>query len=493
MSDDRTTDDRTTGARAPDGTTPGARAPDGTTPGAGAPDGTTSDGPTTGGPTTGGSTTGGAAPAVEEPRLTTRRTDRRRAPRHVLAVLPFAVAGLISLLLSGNTLRPLEHITTIEARMASKSDYFKDPEVQRLLLRHGLRVDIHRLGSRGIATQSLRGMDVVFPSGQPAAKLILDRQDRSVRSVRPFVSPLVLGTFHDYAETLVEAGVATPQPAPGRTTLYYDLDMVRFMRLLDGVDDPRSPKDGTGRTADTWNGIGYDDITRDGGSNSGRVLVRTSNVCESNAAGTYLSLLAFVANGNRTPGTRPPGTRTPGARTGSGARPAADAVQRLAAEIKPLIDLQGMWADEQAESYFSDLGESIAPVSLLYEHQYLAHQIAHHDRNGEQDTSRVLLYPTPYALTEPQLISLTGRGDRLVEVIQEDEDLRRRAIELGFRVRFSGADGTSDQLNAYLAEHAIQVPRENSDRTKVYEPDLEVLEEIIDHVGDCPPPVRDTP
>ncbi|WP_318275540.1 hypothetical protein [Streptomyces pharetrae] len=440
------------------------------------PDGTTPD------RIPGDRTPDGATPAIEEPRLTTRRTDRRRVPRHVLAVLPFAVAGLISLLLSGNTLRPLEHITTIEARMASKSDYFRDPEVQRLLLRHGIRVDIHRLGSRGIATQSLRGMDVVFPSGQPAAKLVLDRQERSVRSVRPFVSPLVLGTFRDYAETLVEAGVATPQPAPGGT-LYYDLDMVRFTRLLDGVDDPRSPKDGTGRTADTWNGIGYDDISRDGRSNSGRVLVRTSNVCESNAAGTYLSLLAFVANGNRTPGTR----------AGGDTRLAADAVQRLAAEIKPLIDLQGMWADEQAESYFSDLGESIAPISLIYEHQYLAHQIAHHDRHGEQDTSRVLLYPTPYALTEPQLISLTGKGDRLVQVIQEDEDLRRRAIELGFRVRFSGADGTSDQLNAYLAEHAIQVPRENSDRTKVYEPDLEILEDIIDLVGDCPPPVRDTP
>jgi hypothetical protein len=464
LSDDRTPEDR-----APDDSTPAGRRSD---------DGTSADSRPDDG------TPAGSTP-IEEPRLTTRRTDRRRLPRHVLAVLPLAVAGLISLLVSGNTLRPLERITTIEARMASKSDYFKDPEVQRLLLRHGIRVDIHRLGSRGIATQSLEGMDVVFPSGQPAAKLVLDRQDRSVRSVRPFVSPLVLGTFRDYAETLVAAGVATPQqPADGTgPTLYYHLDMARFTGLLDGVDDPKDPRDGTGRTADTWNGIGYDDTSRDGSSNSGRVLVRTSNVCESNAAGTYLSLLAFVANGNRTPGTR----------NGDDSRIAANAVQRLAAEIKPLIDLQGMWADEQAESYFSDLGESIAPISLLYEHQYLAHQIAHHDRNGEQDTSRVLLYPTPYALTEPQLISLTDRGDRLVEIIANDEDLRRRALELGFRVRFSGADGTSEQLNAYLAAHGIQVPRENTDRTKVYEPDLEILEDIIDYVGDCPPPVRDTP
>ncbi|WP_405886594.1 hypothetical protein OG739_11900 [Streptomyces longwoodensis] len=425
-------------------------------------------------------------PAIEEPRLTTRRVRRRRTPRHVVLAVPVALAGLISLLVSGNTLRPFDRITTLEARMASKSDYFRDPEVRRLLLAHGLRVDIHRLGSRGIATQSLTDTDVVFPSGQPAAKLILDRQDRSVRSVRPFVTPLVLGTFRDYAETLVRAGVATRQPAPdGTPTLYYDLDMPAFMGLLDGTDHGRATadQDHDGRTegADTWNGIGYD--TTGGHSNSGRVLVRTSSVCESNAAGTYLSLLAFVAGGNTTPGTR--GADDPGA--------AREEVRALAARIRPLISLQGMWADDQADSYLSDLGESIAPLSLLYEHQYLAHQIAYRKRYGSEDTARVLLYPTPYALTEPQLISLTDDGDRLVRVLEKDEKLRERAIELGFRVRFSGEDGTSARLNAYLRAHAVQVPVPNADRTKSYEPDLDVLEQLITSIGTCPPPDRDAP
>ncbi|MFE7646564.1 hypothetical protein [Streptomyces phaeoluteigriseus] len=427
-----------------------------------------------------------SARAVEEPRLGTRQVGRRRVPRHVVGALPIALAGLIALLISGNTLRPFERIVTLEARMASKSDFFRDPEVQRLLLGHGIRVDIRRLGSRGIATQSLTGTDVVFPSGQPAAKIILDRQDRSVRSVRPFVTPLVLGTFRGYADTLVKAGVATPQRAPGGgPTLYYDLKMSAFMGLLDGTDGGRgtADQDGDGRPegADTWNGIGFDTVR--GRSNSGRVLVRTSNVCESNAAGTYLSLLAFVANGNTAPGTE--NVNDP--------RLAQNAVTDLAARIKPLISLQGMWADEQADSYLSDLGESIAPISLIYEHQYLAHQIAHHDKSGEQDTDRVLLYPTPYALTEPQLISLTDGGDRLVRLLQEDGELRDRAIELGFRVRFSGEDGTSERLNAYLGDHGIQAPAANPDQTKSYEPDLEVLERIITYVGTCPPPVQDTP
>ncbi|MCF3135181.1 hypothetical protein [Streptomyces olivochromogenes] len=419
---------------------------------------------------------------AEEPRLTVRRA-RRRFPRHVLVALPLALAGPVSLLLPGDKPVPYRHITTIQARMASKSDFFKDPEVRRLLLKHGIRVDIHRLGSRGIATQSLKGMDVAFPSGQPAAKLILERerrQGRSVKSARPFATPLVLATFRDYAETLVKAGVATPQPGTSEgDTLYYNLKMDKFMGLLDGKDDPKNRLDGTGATADTWNGIGFDKVG--GRSNGGRVLVRTSSVCESNSAGTYLSILAFVANGNSTPGTANP----------NNPKLAADSVQRLSEKIKPLINLQGMWADEQADSYFSDLGESIAPVSVIYEHQYLAHQIEYHDRHHRQDTDRVLLYPTPFALTEPQLIALTDKGDRLSDLIESDGELRDRAVELGFRVRFSGEDGTSERLNTYLHDHGVQVPAQNTDETKVYEPDLKVLESIINYVGNCPPPVQD--
>ncbi|EPH43607.1 hypothetical protein STRAU_3335 [Streptomyces aurantiacus JA 4570] len=388
-----------------------------------------------------------------------------------MAAMPLALAGLLALLVSGNTLRPFERVTTIDGKMASKSDYFKDPEVQRLLLKHGIRVDIHRLGSRGIATQSLRGMDVVFPSGQPAARLIMRQQQRSVRTARPFVTPLVLGTFRDYAKTLVAAGVARPQRAPGGgETLYYDLDMKNFLKL---IEDQK-----------TWNGIDFDEHTDR--SNAGRVLVRTSSVCESNSAGTYLSILAFVKNGNQAPGTE----RGRHRRAGVGG-PAADPVLDVAEQVKPLINLQGMASDEQADSYFSDEGESIAPVSLIYEHQFLKHQVDHQKKRGKQDSRRVLLYPSPHALTEPELISLGERGDRLTDLMESDAALRRRAIELGFRVRFSGEDGTSEQLNAYLREHDVQVPTPNPDQTKVDAPDLNALERIINHVGSCPPAGRD--
>lgn len=33
----------------------------------------------------------------------------------------------------------------------------------------------------------------------------------------------------------------------------------------------------------------------------------------------------------------------------------------------------------------------------------------------------------------------------------------------------------------------------NADRTKSYEPDLDVLEQLITSIGTCPPPDRDAP
>ncbi|MEV0623504.1 hypothetical protein AB0I81_60025 [Nonomuraea sp. NPDC050404] len=414
---------------------------------------------------------------AQEPRLRIRDVDRPRSrvPIHVIVALPLALIGLIALLATGNALRPFESITVIEARMGSKSDYFEDPEVQRLLLKHGLVVVIRRLGSRSIAMQSLEGLDVVFPSGQPASELIRQlirkRQGPPPNSMSPFVTPLVLGTFRAYAETLVERGVATRQPAEsGGETLYYDLDMQKFIQLLDNLPDSYSY--GRAEGADTWNGLGFD--KHPGRSNSGRVMVRTSSVCESNSAATYLSILAFVANGNK----------PPGAGKASKAEEMREAGQ-VAEKIKPLINIQGLEAAEQDEGYFSHDGENMAPIVLKYEHQYLAYQIEYEQKRHRPDTNRVLLYPTPHALTEPQLISLSSKGDRLVDLVKKDSELRQRAIELGFRVSFSEEDGTSNPLNNYMRKQGIQVPNPNHDEIKVSEPNLDVLEQMIKSVGSC--------
>ncbi|WP_244204288.1 hypothetical protein [Streptomyces africanus] len=402
-------------------------------------------------------------PTTEEPRLTVTRPPRRRLRRALALALPVPVIGLVLLVTSGNLLLPLRQVVTIEAKMASKRDFFQDPVVERLLMKHGFRVHITNMGSREIAKQDYEGYDIVFPSGQPAADLISRERARANRPVllyRPFVSPIVLATYRDYAEVLTVEGVAERLPGPGDRPMYYTLDMRKFIDLAHGrrKGTQRDSRDGY-----RWDEIDHDDLVRNGN----KILAQTSDICESNSAGTYLGLVAFVEHGNDAPDSE------------------AEAEQ-LARKIKPLLVEQGLPSAERAETYLSPDGHSIAPISVIYEHQFLAHQIRHRAEKGKTDDERVLLYPSTRFVTEPQLVALTGDGARLGELISTDHELQRRAVELGFRARNATGGETSDELTRFLTERHIPVPTTSSDDTRAVLPSLPLLEKMIEIVGDCP-------
>ncbi|GGW30789.1 hypothetical protein [Streptomyces caelestis] len=407
-------------------------------------------------------------PATEEPRLTVTRPPRRRLRRALASALPVPVIGLVLLVTSGNLLLPLRQVVTIEAKMASKRDFFQDPVVERLLMKHGFRVHITNMGSREIAKQDYEGYDVVFPSGQPAADLISRERARANRPVllyRPFVSPIVLATYRDYAEVLRVEGVATRLPGPGGRPMYYTLDMRKFLDLAHGK---RTLGKNRVVQRDSKGGYRWDEIDRkDRVRNGNKILAQTSDICESNSAGTYLGLVAFVEHGNDAPD--------------NGAE-----AEQLARKIKPLLVEQGLPSSERAETYLSPDGPSIAPISVIYEHQFLAHQIGHQAEKGTTDDERVLLYPSTRFVTEPQLVALTGDGARLGELISTDPELQHRAMELGFRARNATSGATSDELTRFLTERQIPVPTTSSDDTRAVLPSLPLLEKMIEVVGDCP-------
>ncbi len=398
-----------------------------------------------------------------EPRLKVIAPAVASAPRsRVPWLIPRIVAAATALcaivvLAQGHTTLPFQRIVTIEAKMASKSDYFEDPEVKRLLIQHGFRVHLSRMGSRGIAKQNYDGYDVVFPSGQPAADLITKQQAAAgspATTYRPFVSPIVLGTYREYARTLQRAGIAEPLPGvpAGTQPLYYSLDMEKFLKATEA--------------GKRWDDLG---IEQYGIHNGNKVLAQSSDICEANSAGTYLGLVSYVWNKDDIP---------------------QDTAQAdtFADRIKLLLNDQGMPSGEKNETYVSAEGKAISPIAVIYEHQFLAHQIARQAKTGHVDAERVLLYPSARFITEPQFIAMTPQGDKLGDLITNDPALQRRAMELGFRVRAVGSESTSDALTGFLHDHHIQAPVLSSDDTKAVLPRLDLLERMIEDVGDCPPP-----
>ncbi|MGP4018447.1 hypothetical protein [Saccharopolyspora sp. 5N708] len=378
---------------------------------------------------------------------------RRKFLRLFVPTALVAVVGLVSLLLSGTATAPFERVLVLEGKMGSKEDFFNDPEVQKTLLRHHIRVHVTSMGSRDVVVSGLDTFDFVFPSGQPASDLIramrqTDQETRFHRSV--FVSPLVLATWRDYAETLVDAGVATAQLDPGSgEPYYYRLNMAKFVQLM--------------REGRTWNQLG---IENHGTSNRNLVLAGTSDVCTSNGAGTYLGLVAF---------------------TDLGWPVANEAEARAVADrIEPLLRAQGMALRSPVQIYAAPEGRKISPVIVLYEHQYLKLQLDARNRSGSLDRDRVLLYPDTGFVTEPGFISLTPEGRRLGYLLETDPGLQRRATELGFRVVGIGRDYTSQDMVEYLGEHGVPVPPGGAD-TRAQLPDVRLLETMITQIGRCPP------
>ncbi|MFF4415329.1 hypothetical protein ACFYY8_22595 [Streptosporangium sp. NPDC001559] len=366
---------------------------------------------------------------------------------------------LIALIVSGNILLPFRPSVVLEGKTASAGALLTDAKVQRILLSHGIQTHVTDSGSREILTGGLATYDFVFLSGAPAAQLLARRLEASQGHNPvswPFDSPLVLVSHRPYVETLVANGVARPRPGQGSEPLYYDIDMLRFLTLT--------------RDRKSWKDIG---IGAHGFETVNRVLANTSDVCMSNSAGTYLALAAFVLNDN-----------------GSPAEPAE--ARRVAEKVRPILTAQGMPQWDIMSKYLSKAGPREIPVGVVYEHEYLAYQMRRQAGYGRPDRSRVLLYPSPSALSWSAFIPLDRSDDLrssaglLGDLLKNDRELRRRAAELGYRSD-SAEGGPDETLSSVLKGAHIPDPGESADYSKVELPPAEILEQMIVAVGGCSP------
>ncbi|GAB2871580.1 hypothetical protein GCM10022245_03020 [Streptomyces mayteni] len=159
----------------------------------------------------------GGASTVEQPLLTIEAPPsffrvHRRFFGSAGPVFAAVLAGCLLLSLGGVLPLPFERVVTLEGRAASRTEFFEDAEVRRILLRHNIEVHMTRApGSRAMANGNLDGYDFVFPSGQPAAELVSGEFPKA-NVHRPFLTPIVLATFRPYAEALVAHGIARRRP-----------------------------------------------------------------------------------------------------------------------------------------------------------------------------------------------------------------------------------------------------------------------------------------
>ncbi|WP_017624242.1 hypothetical protein [Nocardiopsis chromatogenes] len=315
---------------------------------------------------------------------------------------------------------------------SEKAPYFADPEVVDRLADLGYEVEVRTRGSRSIARADLDGADFGFPGSDPSAEAF-QREHGTEREYRPFYSPMVVLSHRPVAEALRGAGLAAEED-DGTWTL----DMAAYLDLT--ADRTR------------WRdlpGGGYE------GAGRSEVLVRTTDPRTSNSAAMYLSVVAYLLNGEQVPQEAPD----------------AEDAERIAR----LFLAQGAPPESSKQPFdqYAALGAGHTPLLWAYEAQYAGTR----GSGTGLPEGAVVMYPAPTTVSNHTLLPLTDAGDEVGRLLTEAPELQRLAAEHGFRT----ADA---ELFATAAEEADRPVRAQVSDV-VNAPAYEVVEAVLSGLEDA--------
>jgi len=346
----------------------------------------------------------------------------------LLGVLVIGVGAAI--FLSANQQFALRQVITVNGLIGSeKEPFFKDQRVIDALRKGGIVVTFDKAGSRTIATTpDLSKYDFVFPSGVPAATKL--RQDhKTAKTYDEFFTPMAVASWKSIASILEANGLAKNQGG------YYTLDMAAYLQMV--ADNKR-----------------WSDLKNNADYNVNKsVLITSTDVRQSNSAAMYLALASYVANGNNV------------------IQSDAD-VQKILPTVEPLFLKQG-FTEYSSEVPFQDyltMGVGKAPMVMIYEAQYIAQAAI---QNGIT-SDMVLMYPEPTIYSKHILVALTSNGQKLGELLQNDPDLQRLAVENGFR------NNNVDLFNLVKKDRNLTLP--DALVNVIDPPSYEILEKTIQQI-----------
>jgi hypothetical protein len=328
--------------------------------------------------------------------------------------------------------RAAARITVSILTSSEKEHFLEDPELAKVLADQGMAITVQKAGSREIASRSdLKSFDIAFPAGAHAAVKIAQNTG-SKRIFTFFYSPMAVASWKSLIPVLEESGLVQQ-----KQNAYFIVDMGK---LLDLMEKGTRWKDLPGNTAYS---VGKS------------VLVTSTDVRKSNSAAMYLSLAAYLANGNNVVATD------------------ADA-DKIAGKMVTLFSRQG-YQESSSSGPFEDytaMGIGKAPLVMVYEQQFLEYVFAHANPNPDM----VLLYPEPTILSKHTMVALTDNGARFAHEMISDPKVNAVAERYGFRA----ADNT--ELFKEAEAKKLAIPHTIVD--VIDPPTYDILEKLINRVDE---------
>jgi hypothetical protein len=315
---------------------------------------------------------------------------------------------------------------------SEKEHLLEDPELARVLEAHGMNIVFQKAGSREIASRpDLKDFDVAFPAGTHAAVKIAEKTG-SKQIFTFFYTPMAVASWKSLIPVLEQSGlVARKQNA------YFIVNMGKLLELM--VKGTR------------WKDLpGNTDYAV-----AKSVLVTTTDVRKSNSAAMYLSLAAYLANGNNVVDNDA-------------------AADRISAKMVSLFSRQG-YQESSSTGPFEDytaMGIGKSPLVMIYEQQFLEYILAHPNPNPDM----VLLYPEPTILSKHTMVALSGNGARFAREMISDPKVNSIAQRYGFRTE------NSAELFSAVEARKMAIPHTLVD--VIDPPSYDILEKLINRVDE---------
>jgi hypothetical protein len=296
---------------------------------------------------------------------------------------------------AGGLLSPVQAVELNGFIALDVEPYFKDPRVIQALANHKIKVTATRVGSRDMAAKVVPGAmpDFFFPSGVVAANQIGDAAKTAKVSTAvysPFYTPMVIASWTPVAKVLAANGIAQEM-----SPKVWNVDFAKLTQLM--LDKKR------------WKDLKESQLYPVGKS----VLVSTTDVRKSNSAAMYLALTSYAING------------------GDIVTDKATA-QKIAQRSAELFKRQG-YQENYVNGNFDDyasIGMGKTPMAFIYENQLVSYALQKKGIGADM----VLLYPQPTIFNKVVFVSTSERAKALGELLANDAELQRIAVDYGFRI-----------------------------------------------------------
>lgn len=271
---------------------------------------------------------------------------------------------------------------------SAKFEFLNDPQVVKILADNGLQVEMTKTGAFEDDVSKAAVVDAVWPAGAAAAA-DFSRAWKAPDTYQVFSTPLAIASWKQLLPVLEKNGMVKKDTNVGGLTF----SLEKALPLMQA-----------GRR---WNQLSDNSAFA---VNRG-FLINTPDVRKTATASLYVSLLAYIQNGNEVPTD-------------------ANRARALTEALSGVITRQGFQESTLSgpfEDYLS-VGMGKAPLVLVYESQFVEAKQA-----GKLRDNHVLLYPEPGLVLKHVLVARTEAGKRLGELLANNPELQQLAAKHGFR------------------------------------------------------------